>query len=112
MLSLAVRVRLGNQQIRAVDVKDGVRGTDQGGHIIGARFFGAGEQINYYPQSVNLNLGAWKTMENGWANAMVAGKDVKVDITGIYNSNSFRPDKIEVKYTIDGQPFFETFDNI
>ncbi len=107
-----VRVRLGNQQIRAVDVKDGVRGTDQGGHIIGARFFGAGEQINYYPQSANLNQGAWKTMENGWANAMVAGKDVKVEVKAIFNSSSGRPDKFEVRYSIDGQPFLETFDNL
>ena len=60
----AVRVRLSNQQIKAVDVKDGIRGTDQGGHAIAARFFGAGEQINYWPQSANLNNGAWKQMEN------------------------------------------------
>ncbi|QYS92172.1 DNA/RNA non-specific endonuclease [Flavobacterium covae] len=59
------RVRLGNQQIRAVDVKDGVRGVDQGGHIVGSRFFGPGEQINLYPQSANLNQGLgklWKTV--------------------------------------------------
>ena len=51
-------------------------------------------------------------MENKWAADMVAGKDVTVDIKGIYDSSSFRPDKIEVRYTIDGQPFFETFDNL
>jgi hypothetical protein len=33
-----VRVRLGNQQIRAIDVKDGIRGVDQGGHIVASRF--------------------------------------------------------------------------
>ena len=72
-----MRIRLGNQQIKAVDVKDGVRCTDQGGHIVGSRFFGPGEQINLYSQSANLNQGAWKQMENTWTDAMVKSKDVK-----------------------------------
>jgi hypothetical protein len=96
------RVRLGNQQIRAVDVKDGVRGVDQGGHIVGSRFFGPGEQINLYPQSANLNQGAWKTMENGWADAMVAGKDVKIEVEAIFSGASKRPDAFDVSYWIDG----------
>lgn len=107
-----VRVRLGNQQIRAVDVKDGVRGTDQGGHIIGARFFGAGEQINYYPQSANLNQGAWKTMENKWADEMVAGKDVKVEVNPIFNGSTGRPDAFEVNYWINNVKSTEFFDNL
>jgi DNA/RNA non-specific endonuclease len=105
------RVRLGNQQIRAVDVKDGVRGVDQGGHIVGSRFFGPGEQINLYPQSANLNQGAWKTMENGWADAMVNGSDVKIEVEAIFSGASKRPDSFKVKYTIDGQPFQEKFTN-
>lgn len=107
-----VRIRLGYQQIRAVDVKDGVRGTDQGGHIIGARFFGAGEQINYYPQSANLNQGAWKTMENKWADEMVAGKDVKVEVNPIFNGSTGRPDAFEVNYWIDNVKSTEFFDNL
>ncbi len=105
------RVRLGNQQIRAVDVKDGVRGVDQGGHIVGSRFFGPGEQINLYPQSAKLNQGAWKTMENSWADAMVAGKDVKIEVEAVFSGASKRPDSFKVKYTIDGQPFQENFVN-
>jgi hypothetical protein len=96
------RVRLGNQQIRAVDLKDGVRGVDQGGHIVGSRFFGPGEQINLYPQSANLNQGAWKTMENGWADAMVQGKDVKIEVEAIFSGASKRPDAFDVSYWIDG----------
>jgi hypothetical protein len=107
-----MRVRLGNQQIRAVDVKDGVRGVDQGGHIVGSRFFGPGEQINLYPMTSNLNLSAWKQMENVWADAMVAGKDVKIKVKAIYEGTSQRPIKFEVLYTIDGQPFKRTFDNL
>jgi DNA/RNA non-specific endonuclease len=105
------RVRLGNQQIKAVDVKDGVRGVDQGGHIVGSRFFGPGEQINLYPQSANLNQGAWKTMENSWANAMVNGSDVKIEVEAVFSGISKRPDSFKVKYTIDGQPFQENFIN-
>ena len=106
-----VRIRLGNQQIKAVDVKDGVRGTDQGGHIVGSRFFGPGEQINLYPQSANLNQGAWKQMENTWADAMVAGKDVKIKVEAIFEGISQRPSRFRVDYIIDGQPFRETFTN-
>lgn len=96
------RVRLGNQQIRAVDVKDGVRGVDQGGHIVGSRFFGPGEQINLYPQSANLNQGAWKTMENSWANEMVNGSDVKIEFEAVFSGASKRPDAFDVSYWIDG----------
>jgi len=92
------RVRLGNQQIKAVDVKDGVRGTDQGGHIVGSRFFGPGEQINLYPQSANLNQGAWKQMENTWAEAMTQGKDVKIRVDAVFEGTSLRPDAFEVSY--------------
>lgn len=107
----AVRIRLGGQQIRSVDVKDGVRGSDQGGHIIGSRFFGPGEQINLYPQSANLNQGAWKQMENRWADAIVDNKDVKIQVEAIFSGSSQRPTKFEVKYSIDGQPFSEKFIN-
>lgn len=120
-----VRVRLGNQQIRAVDVKDGVRGidrSDQGGHIIGARFFGAGEQLNYYSQSAKLNQGAWRTMENIWAKAMAtevnelgnitkAGQDVKVEIRAIFAGQSARPIGFDVDWWIDGKKFNQPFEN-
>jgi hypothetical protein len=106
-----VRVRLGNQQIKAVDVKDGIRGSDQGGHIIGSRFFGPGEQINLYPQSAALNQGAWKQMENTWAEAMVQGKDVRVEVRATYNGTSARPINFEVEYWIDGSYNFREFVN-
>ena len=105
------RVRLKNQQIRAVDIKDGVRGEDQGGHIIASRFFGPGEQINLYSMSGNLNQGAWKQMENLWADAMVAGKDVKIQVKAIFNGSSKRPSGFEVDYWIDGQISTRTFPN-
>ena len=105
------RVRLKNQQIRAVDVKDGVRGTDQGGHIVGSRFFGLGEQINLYPQSANLNQGSWKQMEDLWASEMVAGKDVKIKVKALFEGTSQRPIGFEVDYWIDGKITTRTFPN-
>jgi hypothetical protein len=106
-----VRVRLGNQQIKAVDIKDGISGSDQGGHIIAARFFGPGEQINLYSQSATLNNTAWKEMENLWAQEMVAGKDVKVQIEAIFTGNSQRPDAFDVSFWIEGVKTNRTFIN-
>lgn len=106
-----MRIRLGNQQIRAIDIKDGIRGTDQGGHIVASRFFGPGEQINMYPMVDKLNLGAWKQMENSWADAMVAGKDVKIEVNAIFEGTSKRPSKFEVEYYIDGEYNFKEFIN-
>jgi filamentous hemagglutinin len=105
------RVRLGNQQIKAVDVKDGVRGTDQGGHIVGSRFFGPGEQINLYPMSSSLNLSEWKAMENGWAKAMVEGKDVKIEVNAIYSGTSARPIRFRVIQEINGEETVFNFIN-
>ena len=106
-----VRVRLGNQQIRAVDIKDGIGG-DQGGHLIASRFYGPGEQINLFPQSSTLNQGKWKSMENLWANAMSEGMDVKVKIKVKFDGDSKRPSGYEVDYWIDGDYNYEKFSNL
>jgi len=42
---------------------------DEGGHLIASIFKGPGEQINYTAMDGNLNKGAWKRMENKWAEA-------------------------------------------
>lgn len=110
-LDNVMRVRLGNQQVRAVDVKEGIRGTDQGGHIVASRFWGPGEQINLYPQSANLNLGAWKQMENIWAEAIVQGGDVKIQVEAVFEGKLLRPQAFEVTYWIDGVKTQRTFIN-
>ena len=118
-----VRGRLNSQQIRSVDIKEGINGTDQGGHSIAARFFGPGEQINYYPQSANLNQGEWKRMENTWAEAMAdkfdnvgnlieKGQDVKIIIRPLFEGTSKRPTKFRVQYQIGkNDPILEEFIN-
>ena len=85
---------------------------DEGGHLIGSRFSGTPEGVNLTPQNMNLNRGNWKKMENEWDRALQDGKKVAVDIRVVYPSgNSFRPDRFEVKYTIDGRSYQKFFSN-
>ncbi|MGV8005348.1 DNA/RNA non-specific endonuclease [Photorhabdus temperata subsp. temperata] len=85
---------------------------DEGGHLIASIFNGPGEKLNIVPMNGNLNKGAWKKMENSWANALKDGKQVNVKIEPSYIGNSVRPDKITVTYQIDnGRPIRETFKN-
>ncbi|HCD9233744.1 DNA/RNA non-specific endonuclease [Elizabethkingia anophelis] len=99
------------QQGKSVTLKGGTKGVDEGGHLIGHQFKGAGEQINYVPMKGTLNQGAWKQMEGDWAKALKDGKKVDVDIQNIYSGNSQRPVGFKVKYTIDGKPYNRTFKN-
>ena len=39
---------------------------DHGGHLGAHRFFSDTPDTGIVPQAANLNLGAWKTMENEW----------------------------------------------
>ncbi|WP_354361741.1 DNA/RNA non-specific endonuclease [Pedobacter sp. UYP30] len=96
--------RNGYQQGKLVTLKDGTKGIDEGGHLIGHQFKGAGEQINYVPMQKGLNQGAWKKMESDWAKALkeVPPKKVEVDIRNIYEGVSKRPAGLEVDYWIDG----------
>jgi uncharacterized cupin superfamily protein len=101
------------QQGKSVTLKDGTKGIDEGGHLIGHQFKGAGEQINYVPMKGELNQGAWKKMESDWAKALkqVPPKKVEVDIKNIYDGTSKRPTKIAVQYLIDGKKFTKVFPN-
>lgn len=75
---------------------------DEGGHLIASIFNGPGEKLNLVPMDGNLNKGAWKQMENTWANALKDGKTVDVNIQPLYSGNNTRPDRIIVQYSIDG----------
>ena len=101
---MCVRARRKACSLVTIDLeRDGVKGSDQGGHIIAACFSGPGEQINLYPQSATLNQIDWKYMENEWAKALGEGKKVKVEIKAIFDGESKRPNRFEVKYWIDGE---------
>ena len=58
------------QQRKAVEIKDGVKGEGQGGHLIARIFNGPGEQINYILQDAKLNNGEWRVMEAKWQKAL------------------------------------------
>ncbi|MGH7559693.1 MAG: DNA/RNA non-specific endonuclease [Gemmatimonadales bacterium] len=82
--------------------------SDDGGHLIGSRFNGAGEAFNMVPQNSALNQnGAWKQMENEWAAALeVPGQQVKLRIHPEFSGSSGRPDAFDISYEItmaDGQ---------
>jgi len=77
---------------------------DQGGHLIGTQFGGSPEGFNLIPQNANLNQGAWKSMEMGWAKVLEERKRVSVDMTLSYPSlKNVRPQQFAVRYTIDGK---------
>ncbi|WP_239327109.1 DNA/RNA non-specific endonuclease [Snodgrassella gandavensis] len=89
----------------------GIEG-DEGGHLLASIFNGPGEKLNLVPMNSNLNRGAWKQMENTWAKALKDGKNVKVKIEPVYNSNSVRPERFKVSYSIDGsRPIIQDFKN-
>lgn len=99
------------QQGKSVKLKDGVKGEDDGGHLIAQIFNGPGEQINYVPQKSTLNRGDWKAMENSWARALKEKKEVNVKINNIFDGNSKRPKAQEVKFSIGSEVFTEIFKN-
>ena len=80
--------------------------TDDGGHLIGSRFGGAGEAINMLPQNSALNRnGRWKQLENFWAERINAGETVHVEISPIYNGRGNRPTSYDVVYRVNnGDP--------
>lgn len=102
--------------------RDGVTG-DHGGHMVGARFNGPVDLINYHAQHGPTNTsGAWKQMEDEWdavlrgaelrrggqviipANPNVATRTVTdVVITATFpNSTTRRPSSFSVMYKVGG----------
>lgn len=75
--------------------------SDDGGHLIGSRFNGAGESINMVPQNSALNQnGLWKQTENLWARELDAGNGVRVRIEPYYSQTAGRPDYFDVYYEV------------
>ena len=84
---------------------------DAGGHIIGHRFAQNQGIKNMFPQNANFNNGAFKKIENEWADWITKkGGSVEVDIQLV--GNSTRPDKVKVSYRLmdsDGNVAREVF---
>lgn len=85
--------------------------TDHRGHLIGDRFNGGNGLENIVPQDGRLNQGAYKSLEDQWANALQSGKKVTVNIEVTYDSTSLRPNGFSVEYSIDGVYEHKIFKN-
>lgn len=59
-----------------------------------------------------LNQGAYKAMEDSLAEAISNGEIVSGTIELVYSGQSFRPDSLEVVYTIGKQLFRILFENL
>ncbi|WP_157180988.1 DNA/RNA non-specific endonuclease [Actinopolymorpha alba] len=104
-LVLRSGVRHGGQQGRAGHGAGRGVGNpgDEGGHLFGTQFGGAGEGINMLPQSAQLNSRGrreWYNMEQMWANELRGGNQVHVRINPVYTGPGERPDLYVVEYTI------------
>ncbi len=73
--------------------------TDDGGHLIGARFGGSPELENIDAQNRGLNRGGYKTLENEWASKLENGDKVFVNVDTYKSNASDRPDAY-MGYTI------------
>ena len=78
------------------------RPSDDGGHYIAARFNGPTEAFNHFAQDANFNRGGYRALEDPWARAKRAGKDVTVKIAPTYAGSSIRPSTLNVWFEIDG----------
>ncbi len=71
---------------------------DQGGHALAWRFFKQVMPGNYFPQTGNLNTGAFKKVENEIAAWLDAGHHVEVTI--VFPPGPVRPGSVTVVYTV------------
>jgi hypothetical protein len=97
---------------------------DDGGHLYGAQFNGAGEQINYVPQHMDLNqrrqsAANWYAMEDKWAQKLGATPPSHIYVeqslhypklagSSLHNE-SMRPKRFKVTYWTDGEIKDELF---
>jgi len=72
---------------------------DDGGHLGGHRFFGDTPDEGIVPQAANLNRGAWKKMENEWADWTAEGCRVDYRIS-VDPPGAVRPDNFQVAYVV------------
>jgi len=72
---------------------------DQGGHLVAHRFTGDTPDAGIAPQAGNLKMGAWKTMENEWADWVKKGYEIDYNID-VKPPGAVRPDAFDVQYTV------------
>lgn len=85
--------------------------TDDGGHFIANRFNGPSDAFNHFAQDASANRGAYRVLEQEWADALAQRKTVKVTIIPNYPEGSRRPSQLKIFYSIDGVRHQRTIDN-
>ncbi|WP_205838754.1 DNA/RNA non-specific endonuclease, partial [Neisseria meningitidis] len=83
---------------------DKVKGQDHAGHLIGDRFGGSPNLDNLVSQHKDVNLSAYKVLENKWAEAIKSGKNVKIQMQIEYAAGTRHPTRFVGYYWIDGKP--------
>ncbi|UZK65350.1 DNA/RNA non-specific endonuclease [Sphingomonas sp. M1-B02] len=77
--------------------------SDDGGHYIAARFDGPTDAFNHFAQDANFNRGRYRVLEDEWAKAKRAGKEVTATIVPHCREGALRPFEIDVSFTVNGQ---------
>ena len=72
---------------------------DVGGDLVGHRFMSDQGEKNLFPQNSNLNRGAYKKMENEWADWTAEGYQVKLKVK-LDPPGSDRPANIISEYEV------------
>ncbi|MGL6009613.1 MAG: DNA/RNA non-specific endonuclease, partial [Culicoidibacterales bacterium] len=76
---------------------------DHAGHIFGDRFGGSGALDNLVSQAQEVNLKAYKAIEDEWAKTIKSGGTVEnVEIKLKYKKGDVRPGAFEIKYKLNG----------
>lgn len=103
----------GERDLYAQRTLPGKEKDDDAGHLIGARFNGAGGWENLDPQERSLNrCGGYKALENEWADALKDGDKVYVDVQTYHSNGSLRPDAwmgYSIRESDDGAREWEAF---
>ncbi|MDO6994707.1 DNA/RNA non-specific endonuclease [Brachyspira innocens] len=80
----------------------GIKGCDQGGHIIGRQFGGSPNIDNLIPINKKLNIGEMRKTEMEWRDSLNEGNEIKDIIINIeYIYTNMRPNIIKINYTVD-----------
>ena len=92
-----------SRRVQAQAGGDDRRPTYDDGHYIAARFKGPADAFNHFAQDANFNRGEYRLLEDQWAKAKRAGKNVTVEILPSYSGASTRPAVINIWFTMNGR---------
>ena len=91
-------MRSGHELLAQRNVSGKIAG-DHAGHLVGHRFLGDQGDINLVAQNGNLNLGAYKTIENEVAAFIDAGAEVDFNVNVRGRDANGRPTAFDVEFT-------------